>query len=72
VLHLQLDAAQQHIARVDILEMNHPDYAGPIQGDVSGTAFLYIANSQLPLADPHTGVIPADRAKPTVILRLPL
>jgi len=72
VLHLHLDAAHQHITRVDILEMNHPDYAGPIQGDVSGRDFLYIANSQLPLADPHTGVIPVDKARPTVILRLPL
>jgi sugar lactone lactonase YvrE len=72
VLHLRLDAAHQHITRVDILEMNHPDYAGPIQGDVSGRDFLYIANSQLPLADPHTGVIPADKARSTVILRLPL
>lgn len=72
VLHLHLDAAQQHITRVDILEMNHPDYAGPIQGVADGKTFLYIANSQLPLADPHTGVIPADRAKPTVFLRLPL
>jgi sugar lactone lactonase YvrE len=72
VLHLRLDAAHQHITRVDILDMNHPDYAGPIQGDISGRDFLYIANSQLPLADPHTGVIPADKARPTVILRLPL
>jgi sugar lactone lactonase YvrE len=71
VLRLHLDASQQHIARVDILEMNHPDYAGPIQGVVSGHSFLYIANSQLPLADPHTGEIPADRARQTVILRLP-
>jgi hypothetical protein len=71
VLRLHLDASQQHITRVDILEMNHPDYAGPIQGVVSGHNFLYTANSQLPLADPHTGVIPADRARQTVILRLP-
>jgi sugar lactone lactonase YvrE len=72
VLRLHLDAAQQHIARVDILEMNHPDYAGPIQGALSGRSFLYVANSQLPLANPQTGEIPADRARPTVILRLPL
>ncbi len=52
--------------------MNHPDYAGPIQGVVSGRHFFFTANSQLPLANPHTGVIPADRARSTVILRLPL
>jgi len=71
VAHLHLDASHQHITRVDILEMNHPDYAGPIQGVISGRGFLYIANSQLPIVNQQTGEIPADRARPTIILRLP-
>ncbi|MGH9760584.1 MAG: SMP-30/gluconolactonase/LRE family protein, partial [Blastocatellia bacterium] len=72
VLHLSLDPRGQRIAKVDVLEMNHPDYDGPIQGAVTGKAFLYVANSQLGLGNAETGAFAADRARPTVVLRLPL
>lgn len=72
VLHLRLAPDGKKIDAVDILEMNHPDYEGPIQGAVSGDAFLYVANSQLDLGDPKTGSFAQDRAKSPVILRLPL
>lgn len=72
VLRLTLDAAGGRIAKVETLEMNHPAYAGPVQGAVTGSSILYVANSQLALADPKTGTVAADRARPTVVLRLPL
>jgi sugar lactone lactonase YvrE len=72
VLHLRLDSSGQKIARVDVLEINHPDYAGPIQGTVDGNTFLYVANSQLGLANGETGAFAAERARATVVLRLPL
>jgi len=72
VLRLRLDPEGSRIAAVRILEMNHPGYSGPIQGVVSGTSFLYVANSQLDLANGETGAFPAERARPTVVLRLPL
>ena len=72
VLHLRLDPTGQKIASVDILEMNYPAYEGPIQGTVSGNAFYYVANSQLDLGDAKTGTFAQERAKPTVVLRLPL
>lgn len=72
VLRLRLDASGRRIAHADILEMGRPDYAGPIQGVVTDNAFLYIANSQLNLANGETGAFAADRAVPTVVLRLPL
>jgi hypothetical protein len=72
VLHLRLAPDGQKIAAVDILEMSHPDYEGPIQGTVSGDAFYYVANSQLDLGDPKTGSFAQDRAKSPIILRLPL
>jgi hypothetical protein len=52
--------------------MNHPGYSGPIQGAVSGASFLYVANSQLDLGNGETGEFAAERARPTVVLRLPL
>jgi sugar lactone lactonase YvrE len=72
VLHLRLDPRRQRIASVDILEMNHPGYSGPIQGVVTGDEFLYIANSQLALGNAETGVFQADRARPTLVLKLPI
>jgi sugar lactone lactonase YvrE len=72
VVRLRLDAAGRHITTVDLLESNHPDYSGPIQGVVDGNAFFYVANSQFGLANGETGAFAADRAKPTVVLRLPL
>jgi hypothetical protein len=52
--------------------MSRADYEGPIQGAVDGNAFLYVANSQLDLGDGKTGAFAADRARPTVVLRLAL
>ncbi len=72
VLRLRLDARKKSIAAVDVLEMSHPDYSGPIQGDIEGGAFLYVANSQLSLANGQTGAFATDHAVPTVVLRLPL
>ena len=76
VLRLRLESpakqAAPRIAKVELLEMNHPDYDGPIQGVVANGAFFYVANSQLSLANPQTGAFATDRARPTVVLRLPL
>jgi sugar lactone lactonase YvrE len=72
VLRLRLDSNRRRIAAVDTLESNHPDYNGPIQGIVAGSSYLYIANSQLALANAQTGGFAAENGKPTVILRLPM
>jgi sugar lactone lactonase YvrE len=72
VLRLSLDAQGRQISRVQVLEMNHPGYSGPIQGVVSGGSFLYVANSQLDLVNGQEGTFAADRGRPTIVLRLPL
>lgn len=72
VLRLRLDRRGRQITEVEVLELNHPNYAGPIQGAVAGRSFFYVANSQLALGNPRTGAFAAERARPTVVLRLPL
>jgi sugar lactone lactonase YvrE len=72
VLRLRLDEKGQRVAAVEVLEMSHPDYEGPIQGVVAGKEFLYVANSQLDLGNGESGAFASDRARPTIILRLPL
>src|SRR5271169_3264721 len=72
VVRLRTDPQGQRITAVEVLESNHPDYAEPIQGVVVGNAFLYVANSQLGLANGETGAFAVDKARPTVVLRLPL
>lgn len=71
VLRIRLNSRGKRITRIDVLEMNHPDYEGPIQGVVAGNAFLDVANCQLDLGN-EAGEFAADRARPTVVLRLPL
>ena len=72
VLHLKLDNKREKIASVDVLEMNHPSYNEPIQGTLDGDSFLYVANSQIGLGNGETGAYEAEKARPTVVLRLPL
>jgi sugar lactone lactonase YvrE len=72
VLRLNLDERSRKISGAGILEMNHPGYDGPIQGVIDGKAFVYIANSQLRLGNGQTGAFAGDRARPTVVLRMPL
>jgi sugar lactone lactonase YvrE len=72
VLRIRVDPAAKRVTSVEILEMSHPDYEGPIQGTVVGNSFLYVANSQLDLGDGKTGAFASERAQPTVVLRLPL
>jgi len=72
VVRLHLDSTGKGITRVEILEINHPGYSGPIQGVVSNGGFFYVANSQLDLGNGETGAFAAERARPTVVLRLPL
>jgi sugar lactone lactonase YvrE len=72
VVRLRVDRKWERLTSVEVLEMNHPDYASPVQGVISGGAFLYVANSQLALGNGETGAFAVDRAKPTVVLRLPL
>jgi sugar lactone lactonase YvrE len=72
VVRLRLDAKGERIASVETLERNRPDYNEPIQGTVSDGAFFYVANSQLTLGNGRTGEFAAERAKPTVVVRLPL
>jgi len=71
VLRLDLSGQGQRISAVTVLEMNHPEYDGPIQGAVDGQAFIYIANSQLRLGNGDTGAYAEEKARPTVVLRLP-
>jgi sugar lactone lactonase YvrE len=72
VVRLRLDKEGRRITSVEVLEMNHPSYSGPIQGVVSGDSFLYVANSQLDLVNGQNGTFPEDRARPTTVLRLQL
>jgi hypothetical protein len=72
VLRLNLDPKAEKISSVEILEMNHPEYEAPIQGVIDGKTFVYVANSQLELGNAETGAFAEDRARPTVVLRLPI
>ena len=69
VLRFKVDSAGERITYLRVLEMNHPDYAGPVQGSANITHFFYVANSQLALGNAQTGEFATEKAKPTVVLR---
>jgi sugar lactone lactonase YvrE len=72
VVRLHMDRQWQRVVSVETLESNHPEYDAPIQGTLAEGAFWYVADSQLETLDPKTGKFPAEKAKATVVLRLPL
>ncbi len=72
VVRIRLNAQGDKVTSVETLESNHPAYETPMLGNLAGGDFVYVANSQLELIDPKTGLFPADRAKETVVLRLPV
>ena len=72
VVRFRLDKKGEAIASAEVLERNLPEYLGPAQGTLSGSDFIYIANSQLNFLDPKTDAFPEDKAQPTIVLRLPL
>ena len=72
VVRLRMDPQWQHVVSVETLESNHPEYDAPIQGTLAEGAFWYVADSQLETLDPKTGKFPIEKAKATVVLRLPL
>lgn len=72
VLRLRLDGDNTRIMSVDILEMAHPAYDGPIQGTATRSEFWYVADSQLRLGNPATGAFDTVGARPTVVLELPI
>ena len=71
VLRLVMDQPFEKIVRVETLESNRPDYDGPIQGAVDGHDFVYVANSQFSLTNGETGAFAAEKAKATVVLKMP-
>jgi len=72
VVRIRLNAKGDKVTSVETLESNHPSYETPMLGNLASGDFFYVANSQLNLIDPKTGLFPADHAKETTILRLPI
>ncbi len=66
------DAKSEKITAMETLENNHPAYESPMPGTPTAGDLLYVANSQLDLIDAKTGAFAAERAKETIVLRLPL
>jgi hypothetical protein len=72
MVRIHLDIKGESVAIVETLESNNPLFEAPMPGTLAGRDLLYIANSQLDLVDLKTGTLAQDRAKETVVLRLPL
>jgi hypothetical protein len=68
-LHLE---NPMHVNRLEILQVNHPLFQLPTTGDVAGSNFYYIANSQLRSFDDHGKIYPTEKLNDTIILKIDL
>jgi hypothetical protein len=71
VVRIRLNTKGDKVTSVETLESNYPGYETPMPGNLAGDYFVYVANSQLDLIDPKTGMFSAGQGKETVVLRLP-
>lgn len=67
-----LDNSGNRVARVEILEANHPLYKIPTTGTIDGKIFYYVANSQLRSFDENGKILPLDQLQNITILKLGL
>ena len=72
VVRLTLNAAQDSVTAVRILEMNHPLWDEPTLGAVAGDDFYYVANSHWSRFDREGRLRRPEELSAPVILRLPL
>jgi sugar lactone lactonase YvrE len=62
----------KHVKSVEVLQVNHPLFQQPTTGDIAGNDFFYIANSQFNSFDETGKILPDDKLKATVILKVVL
>lgn len=72
VVRAELDEKLERALRVEVLERNHPAYAVPTTGVIVGRDLYYVATSQLDGVDQNGKLLPLDRLRDTVILKLPI
>ena len=71
VVRAWLDRERRRVTRFAVLEQDHPLYDYPLTGVVVGNDLYYVAGSGLRSFEDGK-ILPMDRLKETVILRLPL
>jgi sugar lactone lactonase YvrE len=68
--HLSSDPTR--IEKLELLQVNHPSFVMPTTGVVAGSAFYYIANSQLRAFDETGKIFPDEKLQETIILKVNL
>ncbi len=72
VIRLRLDPSGTRVDRVETLERGHPAYDEPTLGVVVGSELFYVANSQWGSFTKDNSILPDDKLREPVVLRLPL
>jgi hypothetical protein len=72
VIACSLNHPLDKITAIRILESNHPDYAWPTLGVISGNSFFYIANSQWSNFSNSGEIVNTAKSRNTFILKLTL
>jgi sugar lactone lactonase YvrE len=72
LVRLTLDTAGERVSRAEVVEMNHPSMQEPTLGVMTGAAFYYVGTSQWASFDENGALLPAEKRKPAVILKVVL
>jgi sugar lactone lactonase YvrE len=72
IVQFNLDASFSKIEKATILAANHPAFNAPTTGAIANDYFYFIANSQLDSFDENRKILPPDKLKDLVILRVKL
>jgi sugar lactone lactonase YvrE len=72
VVRIRLNEEVDGVARVDVLDLAHPEHDQPTLGEVVGDEFLYVANSLWDAWDRDGSLVEGRKLTPPVILRISL
>ncbi|NMO14710.1 gluconolaconase [Pyxidicoccus fallax] len=72
IVRFHLGGDPDRVERVEVLESSNPSFETPTTGTITGSDFVYIANSHVREVGPEGKLPPVDSLSPPVLLRLAL
>lgn len=72
IARFYLDENLGHVKKMEVLEANNPDFIIPTTGTILGGELYFIATSQLRAFDENGKILPEDKLKDVLILKLKL
>ncbi|MGE5402984.1 MAG: TPR end-of-group domain-containing protein [Ignavibacteriales bacterium] len=72
IARFYLDNSLSRVTKMEVLEANNPEFIIPTTGTIKGDEFYFIATSQLRAFDSNGKILPEEKLKDVLILKLKL